>query len=538
MIHSVQVFFSRIKWHGLLSLARTFIFLLLFQFVGISSTCFAQSHPFVDAVAEKIHSGPYDFLAASLWLPDSSLIFCDLDHGNLAYTIYQWYPGEDTARIYLSPSMAAAGLAFDLEGNVLMTQQEGLPDQPNQRIARLNKDGSQTEIVSTYDGTRLNGPAKLTVTADGWIYFTDPGFGPGGIANNPLPYQGIFVVNPEGKIWLLDKTLIYPTGIALSPDETKLYVTNSILNIFVWDIDSDTTITNKQIFVTMTGDGRTGGITVDEEGVVYAGGPGGIWIIDPDGSLIGNIPVPIPVNGGVGLNWGDPDGRTLYITTGGNDLHRLDPDKRFPNTTADTRTWLFLPAPSRIDSAFFVYNTGHAMDSIFITIDYDGKADSNFVYVDTTAFELTPGDSMKVTLTFDDSLLDPGKYGVNIIIESKYNPQIKEFKKRIIFQVITDIPNGLLVPSVFALEQNYPNPFNPETSIHFTVPKMSRVTLAIYDILGRKIRTLVNETKTAGSYNVTWNGKNNQGQPLASGLYFYKLQAGEFSATKKMMLLK
>ena len=146
---------------------------------------------------------------------------------------------------------------------------------------------------------------------------------------------------------------------------------------------------------------------------------------------------------------------------------------------------------------------------------------------------------MKVTLTFDDSLLVPGQYVVNIIIESKYNPQIKEFKKLIIFQVITtDIPNGLLVPSVFALEQNYPNPFNPETSIHFTVPKMSRVTLAIYDILGRKIRTLLSETKAAGSYNVTWNGKNNQGQPLASGLYFYKLQAGEFSATKKMMLLK
>ena len=93
-------------------------------------------------------------------------------------------------------------------------------------------------------------------------------------------------------------------------------------------------------------------------------------------------------------------------------------------------------------------------------------------------------------------------------------------------------------PEKFALQQNYPNPFNPETSIHFTVPKMSRVTLAIYDILGRKIRTLVSETKAAGSYNVTWNGKNNQGQPLASGLYFYKLQAGEFSATKKMMLLK
>jgi len=94
------------------------------------------------------------------------------------------------------------------------------------------------------------------------------------------------------------------------------------------------------------------------------------------------------------------------------------------------------------------------------------------------------------------------------------------------------------VPNNYVLFNNYPNPFNPETSIHFTVPKMSRVTLVIYDILGRKIRTLVSATKAAGSYNVTWNGKNDQSQQLASGLYFYKLQAGEFSATKKMMLLK
>ena len=110
------------------------------------------------------------------------------------------------------------------------------------------------------------------------------------------------------------------------------------------------------------------------------------------------------------------------------------------------------------------------------------------------------------------------------------------------YENLTESPNAIRnninKPKNFSLHQNYPNPFNPETSIHFTVPKMSRVTLAIYDILGRKIRTLVNETKAAGSYNVTWKGKNNQGQPLASGLYFYKLQAGEFSATKKMMLLK
>ena len=91
----------------------------------------------------------------------------------------------------------------------------------------------------------------------------------------------------------------------------------------------------------------------------------------------------------------------------------------------------------------------------------------------------------------------------------------------------------------FNLSQNYPNPFNPSTKIIFTIPVTlsevdgSIVTLKVYDVLGNKVTTLVNEEKSAGTYEITWHTEN-----LPSGVYFYRLQAGDFVETKKMVLMK
>lgn len=90
----------------------------------------------------------------------------------------------------------------------------------------------------------------------------------------------------------------------------------------------------------------------------------------------------------------------------------------------------------------------------------------------------------------------------------------------------------------FELMQNYPNPFNPTTEITFSIPKFQPVSLKVYDLLGREVRTLVNEQRHAGTHHVTWNGRNNFGQPAASGVYFYKLESGGMVKSMKMMLLK
>jgi hypothetical protein len=93
-------------------------------------------------------------------------------------------------------------------------------------------------------------------------------------------------------------------------------------------------------------------------------------------------------------------------------------------------------------------------------------------------------------------------------------------------------------PSEFTLYQNYPNPFNPTTKIEFTLSKSGFVTLQIYDILGRKVRTLVLEELSSGYKSVIWDGKNDDGKDVASGIYFYRLKIGDFSESKKMLLLK
>jgi hypothetical protein len=89
------------------------------------------------------------------------------------------------------------------------------------------------------------------------------------------------------------------------------------------------------------------------------------------------------------------------------------------------------------------------------------------------------------------------------------------------------------LPQQYFLNQNYPNPFNPITTISYSLPKRSLVQIKIFDILGKEIATLVNEQKSTGTYSVQFNGS-----ALASGIYFYKMQAGSFTETKKLILLK
>ncbi|MFQ6092411.1 MAG: FlgD immunoglobulin-like domain containing protein [bacterium] len=100
---------------------------------------------------------------------------------------------------------------------------------------------------------------------------------------------------------------------------------------------------------------------------------------------------------------------------------------------------------------------------------------------------------------------------------------------------------GKPVPTRYNLAQNYPNPFNPETSIQYSVvsdQSPPHITLKIYNILGEEVRTLVDELKDAGYYTVTWDGKDSGGLGVASGVYFYRLTAGDFTSTKRMVLLK
>ena len=99
--------------------------------------------------------------------------------------------------------------------------------------------------------------------------------------------------------------------------------------------------------------------------------------------------------------------------------------------------------------------------------------------------------------------------------------------------IVTDTAPGEGLPARFALEQNFPNPFNPTTTFQFSIATSQLTILKVYDILGREVATLVNEKKSAGKYSVTWNASS-----MASGVYFYRLEAGSFVETKKLLLLR
>ena len=134
----------------------------------------------------------------------------------------------------------------------------------------------------------------------------------------------------------------------------------------------------------------------------------------------------------------------------------------------------------------------------------------------------------------DATELDSGDFYGSLIIDSNdpVNPSIS-LPVHLKVEAVVGVDNELNVPTVYELYQNYPNPFNPTTMIKYAIPKTSKVSLTLFTILGEEMATLVNEEKTAGNYEVEFNASN-----LPSGVYFYRLQAGSFVETKKMILLK
>ena len=124
-----------------------------------------------------------------------------------------------------------------------------------------------------------------------------------------------------------------------------------------------------------------------------------------------------------------------------------------------------------------------------------------------------------------------GSFGVNL---APYQSEIIELAN----SPLTAVDEKPVTPRRFRLLQNFPNPFNPTTTIQYEIPKQERVTLEIYDVLGQRVATLVNGMLQPGEYSAVWRGTNNEGIHVATGVYFYRLRAGDFLSVKKMLLLK
>ncbi len=160
---------------------------------------------------------------------------------------------------------------------------------------------------------------------------------------------------------------------------------------------------------------------------------------------------------------------------------------------------------------------------------HNGPKPGDRRYLITTGkFSMAPNDTQEVAVAI--FIARGGNYLESVSKLKEFAPLIKRYYYK---DTLTNVEGKAEVPKDFFLFQNYPNPFNPCTTIKYQLPKKEHVKLIVYDMLGREVKTLVNRVKKGGKYTVTFNPQN-----LASGVYFYRLQAGAYSMVRKMILLK
>ena len=272
------------------------------------------------AVVEKLASG-FQFTEGPAWNRDEGSLFFSDPNANTVYR-YQsdgslsvaraksGYQGIDIGK-YHQPG--SNGLAFDREGRLT------LDEHGNRRVTRVEKNGVVTVLAARFEDKRLNSPNDLVYKSDGSLYFTDPPFGLPNTYEDPakeLPFSGIFRVR-DGELRLLAKDLKGPNGLAFSPDERHLYVSNwdtAAKVVMRYAVATDGTLGAAERFFDLTdapGEEALDGVKVDELGNVYVSGPGGVWIVSPEGKRLGVVRMAeLPAN----FAWGDADRRALYLT--------------------------------------------------------------------------------------------------------------------------------------------------------------------------------------------------------------------------------
>lgn len=288
------------------------------------------SFAFTQAQLELVAEG-FTFTEGPVW-KDGALYFSDIKEGK----IFKWSADSGTI-VYYVPSEPSNGLALDFENNIIIAGHGA------RHIARMESRDSITILADEYNGKKFNSPNDIVVKSDRSIWFTDPLYGLQDKGGTPeMNFCGIYCITPSGKVKLVDSTFSAPNGICFSPDESLLYVSESdpkLRKIYVWDVVNDSTIDNKRVFASVDYPNNWGcyldGLKVDADGRLYSCGVLGVLVFDTNGTQIDKIEVPYSVTN---CNWGDEDGKTLYITAGGA-VYKIrksyteisDPDKKQGN---------------------------------------------------------------------------------------------------------------------------------------------------------------------------------------------------------------
>lgn len=281
------------------------------------------------AKLEKLADG-FAFTEGPVWIdarnpainPDSDegfLLFSDPNNNTIyrmtsdgevqIYKTKSGYSGEDIGE-YRQPG--SNGLTTDEQGRLTICQHG------NRQVVRIEKNGLTTMLADRFNGKRLNSPNDLVYRSDGALFFTDPPFGLPKFGDDPRreqPHSGVYSVK-DGKVQLVSTVFTGPNGLAFSPDEKFLYVGDwntkkAVVNRYL--VNADATLGKGELFFDLTtpgSDDAVDGIKVDKDGNVYVSGPGGLWILSPEGKHLGTLHGPEhPHN----MAWGGADKRTLYL---------------------------------------------------------------------------------------------------------------------------------------------------------------------------------------------------------------------------------
>jgi len=415
---------------------------------------------------------------------------------NFARVTIKYLPNGDTSWVrYYGPEnycFCEDGLAVDNFGNVYTTGASG--------TLKYDSTGNQLWVGSW-------GGEVITLDASDNIYVTGGG----------LDYVTIKYYSNGDTAWVrkyngLGNSLDYPTAIVVD-NSSNVYVTG-------WSVGSGTDDDYATIKYYSNGDtawvrrynnapvdstDRAWALAVDNSGNVYVTG----WSIG-SGTLQDYATLKY-----------SPNGDTAWV-------------RRY-NGSDDYYDWA---SDIRVDYSGNVYVTGYSIGYgyDYATIKYYPNGDTAWVIryngpvsANDIARALTVDDSGYVYVT--------GESVSGAIGARHYDFATIKYKQDITPSV-KDETSSRVKPSKFALSQNYPNPFNQTTKIEFALAHSGFVSLTIYDLLGRKVRTLVSENLSSGCKSVLWDGKDDSGKEVASGIYFYRLKIGDFSEAKRLVLLK
>jgi gluconolactonase len=268
--------------------------------VGGSGGSYEGVDPIAGIDAVELVAGGFSFTEGTVWLAALGVLrFSDIP----ASRIHELDPRTDAITVWRDPSGSTNGNGVAPDGDMVMCEHTG------RRVSRSPAAGMPmpVSVADTYQGMSFNSPNDVIVRSDGVVYFTDPTYGL--VGPQEIPFQGVFRVATGGAVTLVDDAFGQPNGIALSPDEGKLFVSDSQDGgVYAYDVGADGSTGARSLLVAI---GPSDGMAVDDAGNLYFTTGAGVEVYKDDGTSWGTIAVPEqPAN----CAFGGADRRTLYIT--------------------------------------------------------------------------------------------------------------------------------------------------------------------------------------------------------------------------------